>query len=464
LTLSVTRSYIHIRTNMRALSSTFTHGSKAIRSIARPALTPLSALPSSASLPATATLASPSPSIPLTLARSAVTGSTGKAVPNSKHPPISSKSSVVGEHISHNLDLAEASIGQTIEIPYESTFGESEHTMWQSTFVGHDRLYTSTPYAQILHLPTHVLPFSMMLFKAISMSHVDETREVLDVGYGNAVYIRPAYAGDTLRQVFTIKELKNTSNGLNTIVVVGCELFNQRNQLIFSVDKSMLFMDISQPRSRLSVPPSKQPEKPRSHLLSHILYNSDNLPTTSNLASLREGQLLLHAVSRPIGKSTNMTLSTLFRWTHPSIYNSMRYKEDEIVVPGGLILAGTLAASSRGLFETLCESLDSCIFLNKVSPVDLIGAISYIQSITQIKEGMEEVKIVTLGLKNVDVPRELASVSLPRELFTEKLHRKQMEQLCADYVPILSEKVVVKAERTIVRQSPFAQARSIPLL
>jgi hypothetical protein len=118
----------------------------------------------------------------------------------------------------------------------------------------------------------------------------------------------------------------------------------------------------------------------------------------------------------------------------------------------------------RGLFETLNESLESCTFLNKVSPVDLIGGVSYVHSIRPLKEGMEEVSVTTLGLKNVDVARELDGVALPRELFTMDVHRKQLEALVHEHVPKLAGKIVVKATRTISRQSPYAQQRSIPLL
>jgi 2-methylfumaryl-CoA hydratase len=349
---------------------------------------------SPAPVAAAARFASSTPAAPKTPSKSV-----GQAIAG-KHGAITSAGSVTGSHHSHSLNLAMASIGQTIEVPYDTTIGDSEQVMWRSTFQVHDRLFTSTPYAQSLNLPNHILPFYMILFKAISMGHVDEEREVLDIGFDNATYIRPAYPGDTIKQQFTIKHLKNTSNGKNTLVVVGCELFNQRQQLIFSVDKTMLFPNISAPASNLSAPPKTAPAPPRSHLLSHILYNSDNLSTTNNLAILTEGQLVLHSVSRPIGPAANMALSTLFRWTHPSIFNLRRYKDEELLVPGGLILAASISASSRGLFETLNESLESCVFLNKVSPVDLIGAVSYVQSIKNIKDGIEELKVITVSRRS----------------------------------------------------------------
>lgn len=121
-------------------------------------------------------------------------------------------------------------------------------------------------------------------------------------------------------------------------------------------------------------------------------------------------------------------------------------------------------SACSGLFETLNERLDSCDFLNKASPIDLLGAVTYIHSIRPLKEGMEEIKLTTLGVKNVDVSRELSGVEMPVEFFTRKLHRKQIEAMAEQYVPALCGKIVVRAHRTVTRQSPFASQRSIPLL
>ncbi len=164
------------------------------------------------------------------------------------------------------------------------------------------------------------------------MGHVDENRAVLDLGFDNAVYIRPAYAGETFKQMFTIKHLRQTSDGDSTIMTVGCELVNQKGQLVFSVDKvrgrmwrwrwrwrwmcdmwhdvcnsssyhvlvvyhvhvqAMLYPHVT-PLSKISVAPHTRPAPPTSHLLAHILYNGDNLPNTSHVANLRAGQLVLH--------------------------------------------------------------------------------------------------------------------------------------------------------------------------
>jgi len=306
------------------------------------------------------------------------------------------------------------------------------------------------------------MPYSYVLFKCISMAHVDETLNVLDLGYDNAVYVRPAFIRDTLRQIFTIKHLRNTSTGDATIVTVGCELYNQRQQLVFTCDKLMLYPK-STPELRISQAPQQAAQKPRSPLLAHLLYHGETLPTTNFLAPLKRNQLILHTTARPIGASLNMQLSTLFKWTHPSIFNMQRYGED-LLVPGGLVVAATLGASSRGFFEILYEHMDSCALTNRASPYDLIGALSYVKNIKTLKEGFEEVNVITLGIKNVDVTAELRDIKFPQELFSEKWKPSTLEQFLKSEIPVLEGKIVAWISRTLVRQSPYTQKKNIPLL
>lgn len=354
-------------------------------------------------------------------------------------------------------------VGQQIEVPYESSINSGEVVLWNSAFHHHDRIHTSIPFAQQLGLNGAVLPYSFMLFKTISMAHVDETLNVLDLGYDNGIYVRPCFNGDTVRQIFTIKHLRNTSDKKNTIVTVGCELYNQRQQLVFTVDKLMLYPKTTH-ELRISQSPQNVPVKPRSPLLAHLLYHGETLPTTNFLAPLKRGQLLLHSTSRPLTHALNMQLSTLFKWTHPSIYNTYRYPTDDILVPGGLVIASTLGASSRGLFELLYEHIDSSTLINRVNPEDMIGAISYVKNIKTLKEGFEEVNVITIGIKNIDIQQELNNVRIPIELFTERYKPSELETFLHNECNILENKIVAWISRTLVRQSPYTQKKNIPLL
>lgn len=178
----------------------------------------------------------------------------------------------------------------------------------------------------------------------------------------------------------------------------------------------MLYPGISNPYRHSAAPAPKSAAEQqsedatfysRSHLLAHLIHNADSLPVANvSLALLSAGQTILHHVARPLGHETSMAISTLFRWTHPSIYGSADTWSasgsdvNTLIVPGGLVLSSVIACTSRSMFETLCEALVSCSLLHTCSPNDVIGAVSYIASIKSLKQGsIEELDVYTLGLK-----------------------------------------------------------------
>jgi len=296
------------------------------------------------------------------------------------------------------------------------------------------------------------------------MSHVDDTRAVLDLGFENATYLRPAYAGETFRKSFIFKRLRTTSDGNNTVATIGCELHNLKHELVFQVDKVMLFYGLTNPNNRSVEPEAVKLPETKSHFLKRIFTNAGELPIHSHLAPIFSEELIIHGFTRPLGRSMTRSLSSLVRLTHPMLYDTNRFSDEEIVVSGGLILALTSAAASVKLYEILYEQLLHCVFTNRVSSVDAISALTYIESITPLASGLEEIKACTVGVKNVDVLNKLKGVGLPVELFTQQLKPAEVEELVAANCPVLQGKIVCLATRKLVRQSPYSHVNSIPLL
>lgn len=77
---------------------------------------------------------------------------------------------LVGEVVDHAVDMSSLRPGDTIDVPYEVTMSLGFRDFWQSAFYSYDRIQTSTPFARSLGLQDQVIPFSMMLFLATSMS------------------------------------------------------------------------------------------------------------------------------------------------------------------------------------------------------------------------------------------------------------------------------------------------------
>lgn len=374
---------------------------------------------------------------------------------------------VIGTSSSLSLDLQNATVGQHIDVPYEITLTEADRTFFHSVFYDYDRLTTSNPFSSTLGFPSAPLPLYMLLGHLLSMSHVDSSLDVLDLGFENAVYVNPAFSGDTIHKSFTVKSIRPTQNKANTIVTIKCNLFNQKNQLLVSADKIMLFYGLqTKPGAGgNAAPPSPLP---KSHLLSSIIDHSNSLHFPSS-RPLSVGQCLLHHISAPLGLDRHLSLLSTYRMSHPRLVNLAKYHPGELLVPGVTVAALAHSTANRALFEVLHETVDSCSLVNTVSPLDSISGITYIQSINDLTDSglgspLAQVRAVTVGVKNIDVTRDLAGVSIPLELFDKNLRPGEVESMLDSTCPLLKNKVVVRSSRTLIRQSIYSRQEQTPLL
>ena len=113
----------------------------------------------------------------------------------------------------------------------------------------------------------------MMLFLAGSMTHAYDAAKI-ELGFKNARYHWPAFAGDTFKKAFKVKSLRNTSDKKKSIFTIECQLFNQRQKPLFSVEKTMIFPFEVAP-SDVNVQPSSFEYD--NSFLHHIVDQSENV-------------------------------------------------------------------------------------------------------------------------------------------------------------------------------------------
>jgi len=368
--------------------------------------------------------------------------------------------SIKGEIIDNAVDITNIRPGERIEIPYEVTVSNSFRDFWQSAFYSHDRINTSTPFSRELGFQDQVIPFGLMLFLAGSMSHADHAK--VQVGFSNAHYYWPAYAGDTFKKSFIIRSLRSTSTKRHSVFTIDCELVNQRGTKVFACEKTMLF-PFEVPASDIVLP---REEHVKQDFLDHLIKRADTLQKigSQTLTVLRPGQLIFHTLSRPLSTTQMMQLASLARLTHERHFNTRLYRREEMFVPGGLILGLATAMASRDLHEVLYEELIDCNFSNNFNPGDTMSAMTFIKSVDEhISGDIEAVTIRSFGVKNLDVARTLGEVDLPIELFTTPLKNWKpaaMEELLKKTCPELCKLIVCISDRKIYRQAP----KKVPFL
>jgi hypothetical protein len=376
--------------------------------------------------------------------------------------PVTSDGKIQGKALDHSLDLTKVRPGDVIEVPYEMTVSSSLRDFFHSAFYTHDRINTSTPFSRSLGLQDQVVPFSLMLFLAEAMSHADQAK--IQVGFSRARYHWPAFPGDTFKKRFIIQSLRNTSSGNFSIIDIHCEIRNQRNNVVFTCEKTMMF-PFTIPGSTVTVPTqSLEADVNKQDFLEHLVKRAETLEGlgSQTLTSLRPGNLILHTLTRPLSQTHTMQLATLGRLTHERHFNTRLYNRDELVIPGGLVVALTTSLASRDLHEVLYEELLECSFPNETSPGEAVGALSYIQSREEHMSGdIEAIELRTIGVKNMDVARVLANKDLPLSLFEGPILKpKELEALLKKECPELCNHVICIAQRKIYRQAP----KQVPFL
>ncbi len=363
-----------------------------------------------------------------------------------------------GAIVDHAVNLQSARPGDVIEVPYELTVGGEFREFWHSAFYCHDRINTSTPFARKLGLQDQVLPFSLMLFLTGSMSHADAAK--VQVGFHNAIYHWPGFAGDTFTKKFQVKSIRNTSDGNHSVITFNCELINQRGRVCMSADKTMLFEFAAVAPSEISTPvnPATEQQLFRNHLMSKAEILGEL--GSHSLRTLRPHQLIIHSMCRALSLSQSQQLASLARLTHERHFDSRKFDaKTELFLPGGLVLGLAMSASARDLHEILHEELINVAYINHVHPGDVVSAVTFVKKLDEnISGDMESLVVCTLGVKNVDV-ESLEGVEFPTELFVENdMTTKDVEKICKEKLPVLSKKIVVMAERRIIRQASRAEA------
>jgi len=314
-------------------------------------------------------------------------------------------------------------------------------------------------------LQDRALNFSLALFLTGSMSHADAAK--VQVGFGNVHYLWPIFAGDTLRKSFTVNQVRNTSDGNHSVIHFTCDLVNQRDRLCMRADKRLLFQFPIEGSHVVNNPgggtgPSIGGGTVEKHLFrDHILSKANTVlleQPSQSLADLKPGELYLHTMHRSLTLTQSQQLASLARLTHERHFDIRRFsRTSEILIPGGLVLGLALSASARDFHEVLHEEIVSASYVNALHPENVVGALSYVSSVVGDEGGLpgdlQMVTLTTLGVKDVHVKRELRDVGIPLELFEPGIFSKEIEKICKESCPTLSNRIVVQVQRKILRQA-----------
>ncbi len=373
---------------------------------------------------------------------------------------------LVGRAPRYGLDLSTARVGQVMECPVEVTIDPGWRALWQASFPSSSRIHTSRAHAQKWGLDDTALPFGMLLNLTLCLA-VEPFSEscTLHLGIEDAQQRVPAYINDSLQGKVRIESMRNTSSGEASVIVTTHILVNQHRECVFRLTKYSYYPPLSE--STLASAPLCATEDDAlfdgtcSDSLTQCLLNCESPPTAPR-APLAEGELILHPPVRPIGHSENLLLTTLFRNTHPVHFDTLQFGDDGLIVCGGFVQALAHACSERELRPIVEEQLEYSQHVNPVRPGERIGAISRVLESRPISEHLEEVRVMTLGLREVEVLKELGEVPLPASLFDPReMKPSDVQAICRAHCPPLEDRIALRSLRIIRRPRAVSAQKAV---
>jgi len=350
---------------------------------------------------------------------------------------------------------------------YELTIGTGFRDAWCGAYHTQSRLATSKTFAQRLGFDDQLLPFDLLLFVTSSMAHADKA--VDEVGFANARYYAPASCGDTFRKRFRLQSKRVPARPRTMIANFECELRNQRSELVFSVERAMLFpLEAGEPATPYESAPDHAAYDLEEHALrKQIIASADQLGGGLGGVSLRPlepGMLVLHGAARRLSTTQMAQLATLGRVVHDRHANPDKFADEpeheRLYVPGALGLGLVHAVAARELHEVLFQTAHAVSFTNHLHPNEVVSALSYVRSKAESVSGeLEKLEVVTLGVKNLPDASVLAAHPLPRALFETDapLKTAQLRAALGDHPVLKPDNVILQSFRSLYRQAPKAE-------
>lgn len=125
------------------------------------------------------------------------------------------------------------SVGQVIEHAVPRTISGGERALYHALYPARHALYSSDEFARSCGLPAAPIDDLAAFHVVFGKTVPDISLNALaNLGYAEGRWLRPVYAGDTLRSISEVIGLKQNSSGKSGVVWVRTKGMNQRGETV----------------------------------------------------------------------------------------------------------------------------------------------------------------------------------------------------------------------------------------
>lgn len=357
----------------------------------------------------------------------------------------------------HGRCLEELEPGRVFAHPRGLTVTAGFLEDFARTFHEHNALHLNVEHARALGHPGIPAPAQLVFNVVLSLGvQNDSEQAIANLGYYDAAFLRPVYAGDTLSsftRVLARQERGADQPGIVTIRTTGV---NQRGEVVLTYDRKILVAHGAPAGKTDDGPAVTMPEDAaRSAMVPAPPPDAPTAGATVFFEDLAPGDVIVHHNGRTI---TDEHLAWSYRTgnTHPlhhdRLYSSARSgaMSGEPIVYGGLVFAWLVGLASRDTTESALWELGFTegYHTQPARSGDTIGALSRVLA---AEEGPAGTGVVTMQLVGVkDVRADEALERFGADLFVKENDKKKLGK------EKIAEKIFEVERRVLLRRRPRA--------
>jgi len=309
-------------------------------------------------------------------------------------------------------------LGQRIPHATPRTFSEGDGSLYIALTGSRQSHHSSRPAAWALGYRDRplddLLVFNMAFGRTV---HDVSLNAIANLGYADARFCAPCYAGDTLRAESEVIGLKQNSGGRSGVVYVRSSAFNQDAELVLTWVRWVML-----PKKHLDAPApdSVVPQLPETVTLDRLsvpsFLDASKFDTAASGGSgswedYQPGERIAHASGMTIEESDHMLATRLYQIGARLHFDALATRDSQFgrrVVYGGHVISVCRALSHEGL-----ENVISIAAINSGSHVGPVVAGDTLYASSEILEkstlpgrgDLAALRLRLLGLKNLPAAR-----------------------------------------------------------
>lgn len=247
------------------------------------------------------------------------------------------------------------SVGQVLQHAVPRTVTDGERAMYHALYPARHALYSSDEFARASGLPQSPLD-DLAAFHVVFGKTVPDVslNAVANLGYAEGRWLKPVYAGDTLRSESEVIGIKQNSNGKTGVVYVRTRGLNQRDEAVMEYVRWVMVRksDLSAPAPQAVVPQLKKALEPSDLVIPQGLnfsnYDFAQAGEAHRWGDYEIGEKINHVDGVTIEEAEHMLATRLWQNT-AKVHFDLTFRPEGRLIYGGHVISMARALSFNGL-------------------------------------------------------------------------------------------------------------------